>query len=176
MTITLLTCPGIGNSGPSHWQTLWEQGRSNVQRISQRDWDHPVCDEWVAALEETVRQIDAPVMIVAHSMACLMVAHWAVQTQLKIKGALLVAPPDPKGPAFPKEAQGFASLPLQRLPFSSSVVASTNDPYATIDFAQDCATAWGSHFVNVGDAGHINASSNLGHWHEGLALLERLMA
>src|SRR5262245_41734033 len=103
-----LVLPGIGNSGPGHWQTRWERSDPAFVRIRQRDWDSPVRDEWVRALEQQVRAGD---VLVAHSLACLVVAYWAQKTKIVVQGALLVAVPDPSGPAFPKQAAGFSMLP-----------------------------------------------------------------
>ncbi len=114
-------------------------------------------------------------MIVAHSLGCLTVAHWAAKTHSTIKAALLVAVPDPDGPNFPPEAIGFSPLPLQRFPFPSTVVVSTDAPYGSLAHSQACATVWGSRLVNIGAAGHINASSALGQWPEGYALLQSLL-
>jgi uncharacterized protein len=173
MTTTLLL-PGIGNSGADHWQTLWTKRDPAMLRIQQRDWDNPIRDEWQLTLEETVARIGTDTVLVAHSLACALVAHWATETKLRIKGALLVAPPDPAGPNFPTEAVGFSPLPLRTLPFASIVVASTNDPYGSIEFAKSAAAAWGSRFVSIGAAGHINASSGLGEWNDGFALYSQL--
>ena len=85
-----------------------------------------------------------------------------------------MAPPNPEGESFPKEAVGFSPVPMKRLGFPSIVVASSNDPYATIEFAKSCAAAWGSRFVKPGALGHINAESGLGEWPEGLSLLQSL--
>jgi predicted alpha/beta hydrolase family esterase len=65
-------------------------------------------------------------------------------------------------------------MPLRRLPFPSVVVASTDDPYVTTERARRFAEAWGSRFVTVGDAGHINSQSSLGDWPAGFALLQEL--
>jgi uncharacterized protein len=170
----ILIVPGIYNSGPEHWQSLWEAKYPHFQRVMQRDWDHPVCDEWVAALEQAVADAGPQAIIVAHSMGCLTVAHWAASTQLPVAGALLVSVPDPTGPNFPAEAVGFAPVPLTSMPFKSIVVASSDDPYGSFDYMQRCASAWGSRFVPIGAKGHINASSGLGDWPEGYALLETL--
>lgn len=171
----VLIVPGIYNSGPEHWQSLWEAKSPQFQRVIQRDWDHPVCDEWVATLEQAVAQSGPDTLIAAHSLGCLTVAHWAASTQLSIRGVLLVAAPDPDEPDFPDEIVGFGPVPLKTLPFKSIVVASTNDPYGSLAYAERCASAWGSRFVNVGAKGHINASSGLGDWPEGYALLESLL-
>lgn len=176
MSTTILNFPGIGNSGPEHWQTRWEQTHPGFERIAQRDWDHPVCDEWVAVLEATVRRIGPSVIIVAHSLACLAVAHWAARTHSPIRAALLVAVPDPERPGFPEDAKGFSPLPRSRFSFPSIVVASTDDPYGPLAHAQSVASAWGSRFVEIGAAGHINAGSGLGQWADGFALLQQLRA
>ncbi|HSU93561.1 MAG TPA: alpha/beta hydrolase, partial [Gemmatimonadaceae bacterium] len=62
-----------------------------------------------------------------------------------------------------------------RLPFPSIVVASTNDEYVTIERARFFANAWGSSFVNIGEAGHINSASDLGNWPRGRELLAELV-
>ena len=176
MNTSALILPGIGNSDSNHWQSLWEKTNPSFARVQQRDWDYPVCDEWVAGLEKAVAQLGDGAVLIAHSLACLLVAHWASRTHLKIKGALLVAPPNPDGPSFPKAAVGFCPLPLTPLVFPSIVAASVNDPYASVAFTQATASAWGSRFVSVGAVGHINSHSGLGEWHEGFALFQQLAA
>ena len=56
----------------------------------------------------------------------------------------------------------------------SLVVASHDDPYGSLDFSRGCADAWGSRWVDIGPAGHINGDSGLGDWPEGKRLLESL--
>lgn len=170
----ILILPGIYNSGPEHWQSLWEAAHPNYTRVMQRDWDHPVKDEWVATLEQAVAESGSETILVAHSMGCLLLAHWAASTQLPIHGALLVAAPDPDGPNFPADAVGFSPVPQIKFPFPSIMVASTDDPYSTMDFSEQCAAVWGSKLVNLGAFGHINASSGLGDWAEGQQLLATL--
>lgn len=172
---TVLTMPGINNSGPTHWQTLWEAANPSCRRIQVEDWDHPACASWIDAIERAVRSAEGPVILVAHSLGCLPVIEWALRgCGDKVSGALLVSVPDPSGPNFPVEATGFAMLPLKRLPFKSIVVSSRNDPFGTPDYARRCANGWRSEFVDIGAAGHINAGSNLGAWNEGMALLGSL--
>lgn len=175
-TTPVLILPGIGDSGPGHWQSLWQQSRPHLQRVVQRDWDRPACDAWRDVLETAVEHYHGDVLVVAHSLGCLLLAHWAQYTRLTIQGALLVAVPDPEGKNFPSAAQGFAPVPNARFAFSSIVVASSNDPYASLAFGQRCAAVWGSRFINIGAAGHINADSGFGEWHEGLVLLDSFRA
>ncbi|MET0575771.1 MAG: alpha/beta hydrolase, partial [Mesorhizobium sp.] len=47
------------------------------------------------------------------------------------------------------------------------VIASRNDPYSTFEVAEDIAAAWGSLFIDAGEAGHLNADSGHGPWPEG---------
>jgi uncharacterized protein len=177
MSARLLFLPGIGGSGPEHWQTRWEASLPDARRVSARDWDHPVCVEWVAALEAEVALAPARLVLVAHSLGCLQAVHWAAATRLAsfVRGALLVAPPDPDGAAFPVEAVGFRPLPGASLPFTSIVVASANDPYASPEFSRRAAAGWGSILVELGHLGHINAASGLGDWSEGRRYLHALV-
>ncbi|TVT70487.1 MAG: alpha/beta hydrolase [Pseudomonas sp.] len=174
MSATVVIFPGIGNSGPQHWQSLWQQSNPEFVRVSLREWENPVCDEWASGLQATVQHIGSSVVVVAHSLGCLAVAHWAAKAHAPIKAALLVAVPDPESPSFPVEAVGFAPLPDRRFSFPSIIVASTDDPFGSLVHAQRCASTWGSRLVNIGKAGHVNAGSNLGSWEQGYAMLQQL--
>jgi predicted alpha/beta hydrolase family esterase len=178
-SVAVLILPGINDSGPTHWQSLWQQAIPAAHRVSQADWDHPVCAAWVAALHRTVDQLAGSAVLVAHSLGCLQVVHAAAAGGAgfarAVRGALLVAPPDPDAPSFPDIAVGFRPLPLAPLPFASVVVASRTDPYSSFEFSQRMAAAWGSELVDLGACGHINATSGLGAWAAGRAWLDRLM-
>jgi predicted alpha/beta hydrolase family esterase len=176
LSTRVLILPGIGNSGPEHWQSRWEASNPSYGRVMQRDWENPVLSEWQAELEKSVGLSGPNTILLAHSLASLLAAHWATSTQLRIKAALLVAVPDPARPTFPSGAAGFAPFPQQPLPFKSLLVASTNDPYGSLAYSRACASLWGSQLVVIGDAGHINSSSGLGMWEEGHNLLRELMA
>jgi len=174
MATTILLIPGIGNSGPEHWQSRWQAAHANYRRVEQRDWDHPACSEWSAEMERVVADSGPGSILVAHSLGCLLVAHWLQATRLRVAGALLVAVPDPAGSQFPADATGFAPVPDGAMPCPTIVVASRDDPYASIDYARQCAASWGSRLVDIGKAGHINAASGLGDWSAGHELLSRL--
>ena len=171
---TILTLPGIGGSGPQHWQSLWEK-EYGFTRIEQSEWETPFRDEWVANIQKTVSKYDPKkVILVGHSAVCSAIAKWAERYKTKIKGALLVAPADPEAQTFPDGAIGFAPMPLIKLPFPSIVIASSNDFYSSIGRAKYFADAWGSEFINIGEAGHINVASGYGQWDEGIEILKRL--
>jgi predicted alpha/beta hydrolase family esterase len=171
----VLLLPGLGDSGPQHWQTLWLAVRPGFRRVEQAEWETPRCSDWVAQLEAAVQKAGPQALLVAHSAACSLVAHWVAYGR-KVRGALLVGPSDTEAPSFPVGPTGFAPMPLVRLPFASTVVASTDDRYVTLDRAELFARAWGSRLVNVGSAGHLNSESGLGSWPAGLELLEELSA
>jgi predicted alpha/beta hydrolase family esterase len=174
--------PGYANSGPGHWQTRWETLDPSFVRVAMPDWEHPVREAWCETLDAAVAaEPHGPLCFAAHSLGCLTFAHWALHRARsvqfdKIAGALLVAPPDPNGPGFPRDALGYEDVALGRLPFPSIVVASSDDPYGTLAFAERCARAWGSRLVDIGPRGHINAESGLGDWEEGRRLLASLAA
>lgn len=168
----LAIIPGIGNSGEAHWQTHWENSVPGTRRLSVTDWDRPVLADWITGLDRLVADFAEPPLLVAHSLGCLLVAHWAGRAP--VAGALLVAPPDTDDPAFPAEAVSFAPTPRRPLPFPAIIVASSNDPYGSIDHAADLASAWGAELASAGPLGHINGASGLGNWEWGRALLDRL--
>lgn len=172
----IIMVPGIGGSGETHWQSRWEATDPRMRRFSPSSWDLPDLDDWIAALDRAVGRSKAEPLFVAHSLSCLLVAHWAQRTTHRASGALLVAPPDPRSAAFPPEAAGFADPPVAALPFPSLVIASSNDPYGSIDYARAKADDWDSQFVDIGARGHINGASGLGDWPEGRAVLAEFEA
>ncbi|CAB3756537.1 hypothetical protein GQ57_01720 [Burkholderia sp. MSh2] len=175
MNRRVLIVPGHGNSGAAHWQSIWETSKPGEwRRMQVEDWDHAVCDEWVAAIAREAEALGPDTIVVAHSLGCLAVVHWAARNTVAIAGALLVAVPDPTAPAFPRaDSIGFSPVPSVGLPFPSIVVASNDDPYAAIGHARACANAWGSEFLDVGARGHLNAASRLDDWADGYRLLQR---
>ncbi len=176
MTLPVLLLPGIGGSGPDHWQSWWERTDPGMTRFTPSDWEHPELADWCEALDRAVEALDRPPILVAHSLACLLVAHWAAARGTPVAGAMLVAVPDPSGSAFPAEARSFAQVPDQPLGFPSLIVASANDPYATVDYSERRARQWGSRLIALGPLGHINAGSNLGDWPEGRGILASFRA
>ena len=169
----VLLVPGIGNSGPTHWQSLWQDKHSDVGRVMQRDWDNPVCDGWVEALDQAAVQVAVPPILVAHSLGCLTVAHWAARSDRRCFAALLVAVPDPNGSAFPKVAIGFAPVPRALREYRVTVVSSDDDSYATASYTEEQVAAWSAEHVRLSQRGHINAASGLGDWADGWAIVNR---
>lgn len=172
----ILLLPGWQNSGAGHWQTLWESAHG-YRRVEQHDWMHPLRGDWSARLEEVVVDAERPVLLVAHSLGCILTAWWAAHSRHtgKVRGALLVAPGDAEQPDVAAQLPGWAPVARQRLPFPAILVGSRDDPFCRFERAEALAQAWGARFIDGGERGHINADSGLGAWPQGQSLLHSLM-
>jgi predicted alpha/beta hydrolase family esterase len=172
----ILIVPGLNSSGPGHWQTLWEE-KYGCERVEQRDWANPDFAEWVGTLNAAVTAKAECTVIVAHSLGCLTVAHWAYaypEMISQIRCALMVAPPDVESLFhIPEALSRFATHNV--IPFPSVLVGSENDHYMTLDSARKLAGYWNSRFVNAGFVGHINLDSGHGPWPQGETLLTDLI-
>lgn len=175
----VLVVPGLNNSGPGHWQTIWEETRGDCQRVDLGMWERPHRNTWINQLNLAVRQADRPVILAAHSLGCLAVAWWAALERpgadSPVLGALLVAPPEVDHRAHDSRVCTFAPTPSAPLPFPAILVGSHNDPYMGFRAARRLARTWGCSFADAGRVGHINADSGLGEWHFGQFLLEQLI-
>ena len=189
--------PGIWNSDPEHWQSVWEREQqdehdehderdqhgqrdqhqqSAAVRIAPASWSDPDPDDWRTAISTAVASCPEPPVLIAHSLGVLAVADWLATTAdapALVAGAFLVAPPDPLGDTFPDEASGFVAPrpvpPAQRVP--TRLVVSDDDPYCSADRALVFADAMGSDVVRVGALGHVNVASGVGDWPAGRELL-----
>lgn len=166
----ILIIPGLGGSGPDHWQTRWEAKLPTARRVLQADWDHPERQAWTGRIAEAIAEVDRPVVLVAHSLGVIAAAHVLAATDAgRVAGAFLVAPPSAETVAgIPEIAPDFRPYPESALPCPATLVASISDPYCALSAAEAMAAEWGASFLNAGDAGHINTDSGHGPWPEGL--------
>ncbi|RQT77101.1 serine hydrolase family protein [Burkholderia cepacia] len=177
MDQTIVIVPGIGNSGPDHWQSHWEAAIPGAIRMSPASWDAPDLRDWMAALDEAVAQAAAPPVLICHSLGCLLFAHWRAASARVVRGAWLVAVPDPGGPRFPAAARAFANVPggdFGGLPVLA--IASSDDGYDPSGRGIAWASARGATPLRLGPRGHLNAEAGLAQWPEGRALLTAFMA
>jgi predicted alpha/beta hydrolase family esterase len=168
----ILIVPGWRDSGPGHWQSLWAERYARTVRVQQDNWLTPARAAWVESIRRTILAQPEPVVVVAHSLGCIAVTHLPPEAEARIAGALLVAPADPERRSILAD---FAPVPSRKLPYRSILVASSNDPFCPIRLAGAYARNWGSEFVRVPDAGHINIESGHGPWPLGVALLQSLV-
>jgi len=179
-SIRYLIVPGWQGSPDNHWQSHWQRNLPNSARVEQRDWLTPQRRDWVQALEQAIAAERSPVILIAHSLGCITVAHWAAQARpallRQVQGALLVAPADVERPTCAPALRNFAPIPLQTLPFPSQVVSSDNDPAVSVPRALHLARAWGAEAGLLANAGHINVKSGHERWEQGFAYLYRLQS
>lgn len=168
---SIIIVPGWRAWGPGHWQSLWAERLPGARRLVQDEWITPTRAAWVGQLETTVLAAPQPVVIVAHGLGCIATTHLGADAAARVQGALLVAPADPERRAVLSD---FAPVPYRPLPYRSIMVASSNDPFCPIRLAGAYARAWGSEFVRLQNAGHIDADSGYGEWPLGIALLQSL--
>lgn len=180
-TDTVYLLPGWQDYGADHWQSAWANEGIGV-RVEQDDWHWPRRGDWMARLDEVLLDnatLSArPAVLVAHSLGCHLVASWAAHSRAvaRVRGALLVAPPDLERDDMPPQVHSWRPLVRQRLPFDALVVASADDPYADLSCSRALAGHWGARFVDAGARGHLNEASGLGDWPAGRAWLRTLTA
>jgi len=179
--------PGLRDHVDAHWQTLLAtnllvHGRKvrTVPPMGRVDLD---CAARVRAIEREARAIDGPLVIVAHSGGCVMVAHWARQTTREVLGALLATPPDFERPlpeGYPTiaalRAAGWLPVPREALPFPSVVAASRDDPLGSYERVEELALDWGARLVDLGHVGHLNPASGYGMWSRAEDFVEEISA
>ena len=154
----LVIVPGLHGSGAEHWQS-WLQGQiDGAVRVVQDEWSVPDLERWSERVAATVAGLGrGPHVIVAHSFGCLASVRAALRhPELHIAQLLLVAP------AEPSRFDVAQRLPQTPLATSSCVVASDDDPWMSATQAHAWALRWGSHWINLGNAGHINVDSGYG--------------
>jgi uncharacterized protein len=173
----VLLLPGWLDSGPDHWQSRWQALHGDT-RVVQSDWLWPKRGDWMTRLEEVLLDSGEPALLAAHSLGCQLVAAWAAHSKhaSRVKGALLVAPPDIEREDMPPNLRPWRPIVRAGLPFAAIVVTSSDDPYCAADRSAQMARDWGAQHVDIGARGHINGESGLGEWPQGRALLDRLRA
>jgi predicted alpha/beta hydrolase family esterase len=179
-TIRYLIVPGWQGSADAHWQSHWQRSLPNSARVEQANWLNPKREDWVAELQRNIASDPRPTILIAHSLGCITVAHWAAQAPVeslrRVRAALLVAPADVERANCPPALQNFAPIPQHSLPFPSQLVGSDNDTAASAARAIEMARDWGSDVAILSGAGHINVKSGHQRWEQGFAYLYRLQS
>lgn len=178
--IRYLIVPGWQGSADEHWQSHWQRSLPNSARVEQADWLNPKREDWVAELQRSIASDPRPTILIAHSLGCITVAHWAAQAPVeslrRVRAALLVAPADVERANCPPALQNFAPIPQHSLPFPSQLVGSDNDTAASAARAIEMARDWGCEAVVLSGVGHINVKSGHQRWEQGFAYLYRLQS
>jgi predicted alpha/beta hydrolase family esterase len=167
-TPTVVLAPGLGDSGPQHWQSLWQQQNPEFRRVVYCPWEEPDLEVWSNALRRVIASVEGPVVVVAHSFGCLATIHAVQQGESRIVAALLVAPADPERFGFSSDLEAPIDLP-------GLILASSNDPWMSSAKARQWAGQWQLPLVDMGPLGHINAASELGGWPQGKKFLNEIL-
>jgi uncharacterized protein len=170
----ILIIPGYEGIGVVHWQSRMAGKLSTARVVDQPDWLHTSLDNAVTEVVKAVHAATRPVVFVAHSLGNLLVAQAVPALKAaglidRVKGAYLVAVPASRALSeLGSVDRAFANIPRDPLPFPSVLVASSNDPFASLEEAADISAAWGSKLIEAGEQGHINTASGHGPWPEGM--------
>lgn len=168
--LDLVLVPGFKDSGPEHWQSLWQAAVPAFQRIGQRRWDNPDIELWIAAIQRLLAERRRPAVLIGHSLGALASSCLAADRHPQVAGLMLVAP------AEPSRFEAEERVPETGLGVPALVVASHNDPVMRFARAEHWAAIWGADLADLGEAGHINAEAGFGPWPHGLDLLAGLVA
>lgn len=182
----ILFVPGLGGSGPGHWQHRWAEKFSSGRTVDLPALDRPGFSAWTGAIATAIAACEKPVVLIGHSLGSLAIVHAMQEMQgpdaaseagTPVRAAFLVTPPSARVlETLDVIDPAFADIPAAPLPFPSLVIASRDDPYATMEESESMALDWGAQVVDAGEAGHINADSGHGPWPEGLMRLATFMA
>jgi predicted alpha/beta hydrolase family esterase len=78
-------------------------------------------------------------------------------------------------PASPQEFAFAGPFEARRLGVPSILIGSETDPWMPLAGSRDLAQRFGSAFVNLGDAGHINTAAGFGPWPRSKYLIDTLV-
>jgi predicted alpha/beta hydrolase family esterase len=165
--IRTLLIPGLDGSRAPHWQHWWAANDPSAKIVEQHSWSSPSPEAWLTEIAAAT-MIHPGAVLVGHSLGAIaivrLLAHWP---QIRIGGALLVAPAEP---SRSPRTRRFGPIPDVTLGIPTIVAASRNDPWMDQDHARELSESWGADFIDMGDVGHINVASGHGPWPEGIAL------
>ena len=153
---------------PSTGRPGGRQKLSTARRVEQAEWSKPVRDDWTAERRRGGQRGGAAGRSSSPIRSACRRFIQAIPQFRAGRGAFLVAPPDVDNP----EIRPQHLMTLRPLPARSAAVSVDGDrqPQRSLlrrDVAEDVAAAWGSLYLDAGEAGHINAESGYGPWPEG---------
>ncbi|AJE45846.1 RBBP9/YdeN family alpha/beta hydrolase [Celeribacter indicus] len=169
--IRTLLIPGLDGSPAPHWQHWWAATDPSAKIVEQHSWSEPSPEAWLTEIAAATL-VHPDSVLVGHSLGAIaivrLLASWP---QVRIAGALLVAPAEPERS---DRTAPFGRIPQRPLGTKTIVAASRNDPWMEQERARGLARNWEADFIDMGNAGHINVESGHGPWPEGKALRDLL--
>lgn len=162
----VLLLHGWGGSNHPHWQS-WlaselAKDYGTVSFLQFSDYDSPDLNVWKKELLEGLKNFQ-PNVVICHSLANTLWFH-SLDELPKVKRLYLIAPPSFQCEI--EELKEFFPLPLptQTNAKETILVASTNDPYMSVDEAKELQKSLDVELKILENAGHINADSGFGPW------------
>jgi predicted alpha/beta hydrolase family esterase len=167
MARNFLILHGLEGSGPGHWQTwLAARLRADNERVAYPDLpdaDMPSLHTWREALHGELDALPGgEVVVVCHSLSCLLWLHHVAEGGAQADRVLLVSPPSETA-AVPQIA-GFFPVPLPALATGARLVCSDNDPYCPEGAETVYGEALGIPVDVLPGAGHMNLDAGYGPW------------
>ncbi|MGE4395836.1 MAG: RBBP9/YdeN family alpha/beta hydrolase [Sulfurimonas sp.] len=164
----VLILHGWGGSNFPHWQS-WLSGEiakdyGCVSFLKFSNIDLPNKDEWMSELKRELEEFK-PNIVICHSVANILWFHVCNEGGIKeLDNLFLVAPPSLKCDI--KELKSFfpCNIPTKLYAKKALLIASTNDPYMTMQEADELQKALDIEMLVLQNAGHINSESGYGEW------------
>jgi uncharacterized protein len=167
MARSFLILHGLHGSGPGHWQTwLAARLRADGERVAYPDLpdaDAPSLTAWRGALDGELAALPAgQVVVICHSLACLLWLHHVADGGAQAGRALLVAPPS-EASGLP-EIEPFFPVPLPKLAAGARMVCADDDPYCPEGAASLYGKPLGIAFDVIAGGGHMTSDTGFGPW------------
>lgn len=164
----ILILHGWGGSDFPHWQS-WLAGElakdyGIVSFFKFSNPDTPELTMWKSELKEHLEDFK-PDIVVCHSLANLLWFHLCNDESIEeVQKLYLVAPPSLEHTI--EELKSFFPVvaPENLYAKEALLIASTNDPYMTLDEANTLQKKLNTQMEVLKDAGHINSDSGYGKW------------
>jgi predicted alpha/beta hydrolase family esterase len=164
---SFLILHGWQGSGPGHWQTwLGARLRADGERVAYPDLpdaDLPSLQPWREALDGELRALVAgEVIVICHSLSCLLWLHHVADGGRQADRVLLVAPPSER--AGVPEIEGFFPVPLPALAHGARLVCSDDDPFCPEGAAKVYGEPLRIPIDLLPGRGHLNPEAGYGPW------------
>lgn len=175
---------GYAGSSAIHWQT-WLSKKCNRFGIEtyypkMPEIYSPKLEDWLGAINKEIQKIDEHTALIGHSLGCPTILHFLKQPKIKKIGKVILVSPSskirvqkklPSIIPFFEGLEDYVLCDLRHKIVSSHIFASDNDEWVDVSIAKKLASALGSEFHLLHNAGHISVSSGYHKFQEVFDLL-----
>lgn len=154
------------------WHLNCTQRGMKCDRLDLGNWNDPTAGKWTIRLDLAIARSDEPVILVTHDVACFAVPWWAAlassERTAQIAAVVFVAPPDLDALHVEARFRPLGRFPCTPLPFPSVIIASADDPDASLAYSESLAERLGASVQNAGPAGRLNGFLRDDRWEHAL--------